>query len=177
MAITLDTIINKGFTVVKNGYDNNEVEDFLEEIIDEMSNREAETNQLKEKVAALSRELEQAKAALAARPSDAKPLPVPATPAAAQPASERRSESFELVLSKAQSVYDEITAMAEARADDIVAKAEKEAASIRTNAENQISDLTAKLDTLRKETAAYYDSLQKVMDAQNASMNQLKELL
>ena len=59
MAITLDTIINKRFTVVKNGYDNNEVEDFLEEIIDEMSNREAETNQLKEKVEALSRELEQ----------------------------------------------------------------------------------------------------------------------
>lgn len=177
MAITLDTIINKGFTVVKNGYDNNEVEDFLEEIIDEMSNREAETNQLKEKVDALSRELEQAKAALAARPSDPKPTPAPAAPAAIQPASERRSESFELVLSKAQGVYDEITAMAEARADDIVAKAEKEAASIRSNAENQISDLTAKLAALRKETAAYYASLQKVMEAQNASMNQLKELL
>ena len=32
MAITLDTIVNKVFKVVKNGYDNNEVEAFLDEI-------------------------------------------------------------------------------------------------------------------------------------------------
>ena len=44
MAITLDTIVNKVFKVVKNGYDNNEVESFLDEILEEMENREAETN-------------------------------------------------------------------------------------------------------------------------------------
>ena len=58
MAITLDTIVNKVFKVVKNGYDNNEVEAFLDEILEEMENREAQTNQLKEQVAALTRELE-----------------------------------------------------------------------------------------------------------------------
>ena len=36
MAITLDTIVNKVFKVVKNGYDNNEVESFLDEILEEM---------------------------------------------------------------------------------------------------------------------------------------------
>ena len=51
MAITLDTIVNKVFKVVKNGYDNNEVESFLDEILEEMENREAETNKLKEQVA------------------------------------------------------------------------------------------------------------------------------
>ena len=60
MAITLDTIVNKVFKVVKNGYDNNEVEAFLDEILEEMENREAQTNQLKEQVAALTRELEEA---------------------------------------------------------------------------------------------------------------------
>ena len=40
MAITLDTIVNKVFKVVKNGYDNNEVESFLDEILEEMENRE-----------------------------------------------------------------------------------------------------------------------------------------
>ena len=71
MAITLDTIVNKVFKVVKNGYDNNEVEAFLDEILEEMENREAETEKLKEKIAALTGELEQAKAQLAARPAAA----------------------------------------------------------------------------------------------------------
>ena len=57
MAITLDTIVNKVFKVVKNGYDNNEVESFLDEILEEMENREAETNKLKEQVAQLTAEL------------------------------------------------------------------------------------------------------------------------
>ena len=60
MAITLDTIVNKVFKVVKNGYDNNEVEAFLDEILEEMENREAQTNQLKEQVAAAAQQVEQA---------------------------------------------------------------------------------------------------------------------
>lgn len=64
MAITLDTIVNKVFKVVKNGYDNNEVESFLDEILEEMENREAETNKLKEQVAQLTAELNQAKSEL-----------------------------------------------------------------------------------------------------------------
>ena len=66
MAITLDTIVNKVFKVVKNGYDNNEVESFLDEILEEMENREAETNKLKEQVAQLTAELNQARADLQA---------------------------------------------------------------------------------------------------------------
>ena len=71
MAITLDRIVNKVFKVVKNGYDNNEVEAFLDEILEEMENREAETEKLKAQVASLSAELEQAKAQAAARPVQA----------------------------------------------------------------------------------------------------------
>ena len=170
MAITLDTIVNKVFKVVKNGYDNNEVEAFLDEILEEMENREAETEKLKEQIAALNSELEQAKAQLAARPAAASAAPVQAAP-------ERHTESFELVLTKAKGAYDEIVAAADARAEEIVSKANQEAASIRSNAESQITDLTGKLAVLRKQTADYYASLKKVVDAQNASMDQIKKLL
>ena len=170
MAITLDTIVNKVFKVVKNGYDNNEVEAFLDEILEEMENREAETEKLKEQIAALNSELEQAKAQLAARPAAASAAPVQAAP-------ERHTESFELVLTKAKGAYDEIVAAADARAEEIVSKANQDAASIRSNAESQITDLTGKLATLRKQTADYYASLKKVVDAQNASMDQIKKLL
>ncbi|MBQ7886335.1 MAG: DivIVA domain-containing protein [Clostridia bacterium] len=168
MAITLDTIVNKVFKVVKNGYDNNEVEAFLDEILEEMENREAETEKLKEQVAKLTAELEQAQ--LAARPVAAA---APAAPAAKP----RMTESYELVLSKAQGMYEEIVAEADARAEEIVNKANEEAASIRVNAESQISDLTEKLASLRKQTADYYACVKKAVDAQAASMDQLKKLL
>lgn len=166
MAITLDTIVNKVFKVVKNGYDNNEVEAFLDEILEEMENREAETEKLKEQVANLTRELEQAKAA--------QPVQAAAAPVAAAP---RATESFELVLSKAKGAYEEIVAAADIRAEEIISKANAEAASIRVNAESQIADLTEKLAVLRKQTADYYASVKKAVDAQAASMDQLKKLL
>lgn len=174
MAITLDTIVNKVFKVVKNGYDNNEVEAFLDEILEEMENREAQTNQLKEQVQTLTRELEQARAQLAARPAAAAAAPAPAV----KPAEDRHAaESFELVLSKAKGAYEEIVAAADARADEIVKQATEEAASLRTTAESEISDLTAKLTALRKETADYCATLQKLLNQQTASVEQIKKLL
>lgn len=174
MAITLDTIVNKVFKVVKNGYDNNEVEAFLDEILEEMENREAQTNQLKEQVAELTRELEAAKAQLAAKPG----APVATAPAAPVASDDRHAaESFELVLSKAKGAYEEIVSAADKRADEIIAKANEDAASIRSNAESQISDLTQKLASLRKQTSDYYTSVKRAVDAQSASLDQIKKLL
>ena len=174
MAITLDTIVNKVFKVVKNGYDNNEVEAFLDEILEEMENREAQTNQLKEQVAELTRELEAAKAQLAAKPG----APVATAPAAPVASDDRHAaESFELVLSKAKGAYEEIVSAADKRADEIIAKATEDAASIRSNAESQISDLTQKLASLRKQTSDYYTSVKRAVDAQSASLDQIKKLL
>lgn len=174
MAITLDTIVNKVFKVVKNGYDNNEVEAFLDEILEEMENREAQTNQLKEQVAELTRELEAAKAQLAA----AQNAPAAKAPAAPVASDDRHAtESFELVLSKAKGAYEEIVSAADKRADEIIAKANEDAASIRSNAESQISDLTQKLASLRKQTSDYYTAVKRAVDAQSASLDQLKKLL
>ena len=157
MAITLDTIVNKVFKVVKNGYDNNEVESFLDEILEEMENREAETNKLKEQVAQLTAEL---------NPT-------------ARPAQDDRhsSESFELVLSKAKGAYEEIVSAADTRAAEIINKANQDAATIRSDAQSKIADLTSQLTALRKQTSEYYDSLKKITDAQTASMEQIKRLL
>lgn len=182
MAITLDTIVNKVFKVVKNGYDNNEVESFLDEILEEMENREAETNKLKEQVAQLTAELNQAKAELhkAQSAATAQPVAAPVAPAApVRTVQEDRhsSESFELVLSKAKGAYEEIVTAADTRAEEIINKANQDAAAIRSDAQTKIADLTAQLASLRKQTAEYYDSLKKITDAQTASMEQMKKLL
>lgn len=171
MAITIDAICDKVFREVENGFDPDEVNEFLDEILDEMENREAEAIQLNAQIAALKQELDEARAALAARPAAA---PV----AQSAPAMERRStESFELVLSKAKGAYEEIVAAADLRAEEIIAKANEDAEAIRGNAELQISDLTAKLASLRQQSSEYYDSVKKIVEAQTATMDQLKKLL
>ncbi len=176
MAITLDTIVNKVFKVVKNGYDNNEVESFLDEILEEMENREAETNQLKAQVASLTEELNQARAELANARNAAASAPA-AAPAKPVKEDRRSTESFELVLSKAKGAYEEIVSAADQRAEEIIDKANKDAATIRSDAQAQISDLTSKLATLRKQTSEYYNAVKKLMDDQNASLDQIKRLL
>lgn len=178
MAITLDTIVNKVFKVVKNGYDNNEVESFLDEILEEMENREAETNKLKEQVAQLTAELNQARADLQKEQSSKPKIAAPIAVAPASAQNDRHSsESFELVLSKAKGAYEEIVSAADTRAAEIINKANQDAASIRSDAQTKIADLTAQLAALRKQTAEYYDSLKKITDAQTASMEQIKRLL
>ena len=171
MAITLDTIVNKVFKVVKNGYDNNEVEAFLDEILEEMERREAETNQLKERVATLTKELEQARAAQTNAPA-------PAAAAAPSVQDDRHAaESFELVLTKAKSAYEEIVAEADLRAEEIIAKANADAAAARSKAETQIADLTGQLAALRKQAGEYCETVKAAMDSQNASIDALKKLL
>ena len=175
MAITLDTIVNKVFKVVKNGYDNNEVESFLDEILEEMENREAETNKLKEQVAQLTAELHKAQTAATVQPVAAPTAPT--APAHTAQKDRHSSESFELVLSKAKGAYEEIVTAADTRAEEIINKANQDAATIRSDAQTKIADLTAQLASLRKQTAEYYDSLKKITDAQTASMEQMKKLL
>ena len=178
MAITLDTIVNKVFKIVPNGgYDNNEVEAFLDEILEEMETREAETNSLKAENARLSQELAQARAAVqAASSAAAAKAAVEAAPAPA--VSDRHSaESFELVLTKAKGAYEEIVAAADARADEIITKANEDAAAIRAKAESQIDDLTQKLAQLRSQAAEHCETLKKAMDGQAATIDQLKKLL
>lgn len=161
----LDVIADKQFAIAdRNGYDPDDVDSFLDDILAEMEKREAETAKLQAKIAELTESMKSAKTnapAIAAKPSSDK----------------HSTESFELVLSKAKGAYEEIVSAADARAEEIIAKATEEAAAIRTDAESQISDLTAKLQSLKSQTSNYYVALKKIVDAQNASMDQIKKLL
>ncbi len=174
MAITLDDIVNKEFKVVKNGYDHQEVEAFLDEILAEMEAREAQTEQLKQQVANLTSELEEARSK-----TQVVVPPVPAAPAPVKSAADERysAESFELVLTKAKSAYEEIVAAADTRAAEIVEKANQDAAAIRVGTQTQIAELTEKLSALRKQTGDFYANVKKLMDEQSASMEKVKKLL
>lgn len=206
MAITLDTIVNKVFKVVKTGgYDTGEVEGFLDEILEEMEKREAQASQMSEKIAALTQELEQAKKAneqassyeQEAQQNDLLREQVEAlrqelektqaelaqrVASAGQqqsraPESRYAMESYELVLSKAQGVYEETVIAAEQRAEEIINKANDEAVALREKAEKELSDLTGRLTAVRKQASDYCATIKRVMDEQAASMNDLKRML
>ncbi len=164
MAITLDIIADKVFKDVGGGYDKGEVDDFLNDILDEMEKREDETKALKAQVEELTQQL-----------SDAKKV------ALSKPAQEEKgrynSESYELILSKAQGVYEEIVGEADKKAEEIVAKANEDAAGIRSRAESRITDLNDKYETAKQQSRSYYEALRKIVDDQNASLAALKKIL
>ena len=171
MAITLDIIADKVFGDVGGGYNKGEVDDFLNEILDEMENRENETRSLKEQIARLQHQLEEAQAAAE------KAAKAPAAPAAAAGSGKYAAESFELVLSKAKGVYEEIVGDADKKAEEIVSKANEDAANIRAQAEARITDLSDRYESLRQQSRSYYDGLKKLLDEQNVSLEGLKKLL
>ena len=165
MAITLDIIADKVFKDVGGGYDKGEVDDFLNDILDEMEKREDETKALNAQIASLTQQLADAKAAVVSEPVQA------------EDKGKYSAESFELVLSKAQGVYEEIVSDADKKAEEIVAKANEDAASIRARAESRITDLTDKYETVKQQSRSYYDQLRKIVDDQSASLTALKKLL
>jgi DivIVA domain-containing protein len=174
MALTLDTIVNKVFTTAAGGgYDRNEVDDFLDEILEEMENREKETESLKQQIADLNERLSEAKSQLADAQSAAE------NAANARPVQEdiHSTESFELVMNKARSIYDDIVSEAKNKAEGIINSANSEAVNMRTAAQKQITDLSDRLASLRRQTADYYDQLSKVIEKQTDSMSDLKRLL
>ena len=168
MAITMDSIADKVFTEVGGGYNRDEVDGFLDEILDEMERREAETRALQEQVASGKREIEELTRQLE-NAKKAKP--------AAEEQNQRSAESFELVLSKARSVYEEIVGDADKKAGEIVEQANAEAASIRERAENGIRELTQQLDDAKKRSREYCETVTRLMGDQSAVLDGLKKLV
>ena len=169
MAITLDTIADKVFSEIGGGYSKDEVDGFLDEIMDEMERREAETRALREQGAEKDRRIEELTEKLESAAAE-KPAPQPET-------GKHSAESFELVLSKAKSVYEEIVGDADRKADEIVGKANEDAASIRSKAEESVRDLTAQFEEAKSKTQGYYDALRRLMDEQGTVMESLRKLL
>ena len=139
MAITLDTIEKKAFKVVKNGgYDQMEVEDFLNEILDEMDSREKHTEQLEAQLKALTQELEQVRTQTSAR-----------VEASAKPVEARRSESFEKATEEAAS----LRATAEAQIADLTEKLavlRKQAANYYASMKKAMDDQNASMEQIKK---------------------------
>ncbi|UNK72124.1 DivIVA domain-containing protein [Microbacterium sp. H1-D42] len=139
MALTPDDVVHKEFQHVrfKDGFDPEEVDDYLDEIVVEWRKALEENNDLKAKLAAF----ESGAAAPAA--------PAAAAPIAPSVAGATATGTSAGIIELAQRLHDEHIAEGEATRHQLIADAEAEVSRIRTDAEMKQREATARLERER----------------------------
>ena len=156
MPITVPMIEEKEFKTKVRGYDPVEVDEFLDEICDEMI-------VMQEEIARLQAQLAQTKRDLAyVQPAPQRPAP---TPAPVQDV----SESAQKLMANAQRLYDETVAQAREEAAAIIANAQNSVSSELTEEkaalEQQVSDLHANAKAYRDKIIGLMDELRSQLNA------------
>jgi DivIVA domain-containing protein len=197
MALTPEDVVNKRFqpTKFREGYDQDEVDDFLDEIVVELRRLNQENEELRRRVSdapAGSAQAAAVPAPVAAstkteevrdeekKPEPAKAEPKPeviATPAAAPAPSTGTAESAAGVLAMAQKLHDEYVNAGVEQRDKIIAEAQIEASSLVNDAqdksrkvlgalEQQKSVLERKVEQLRSFERDYRSRLKAYIEGQ-----------
>jgi len=157
MALTPEDVVTKQFQHVrfKEGFDPDEVDDFLDEIVVEWRKTIAENEELKAKLAAYESGSTPAPAAEAPQEQQVEEAPVveeapapaaveaPAPAAAASPAPAAASAG---IIELAQRLHDEHVAEGLAQKEKLISEAEGKAASIVAEAEARARDEVARLE-------------------------------
>jgi DivIVA domain-containing protein len=151
MALTPDDVVTKQFQHVrfKEGFDPDEVDDFLDEIVVEWRKALAENEELKAKLAAY-----ESGAAPEAAPAPAAETPAPAAPAPvaeAAPVAEDTAPAAASagIIELAQRLHDEHVAEGVAQKEKLISEALAQAASIVSEAEAKGREEMARLDKER----------------------------
>ena len=153
MALTIDDIYDKEFALKGGGYDRNDVDQFLDEICDEMANMLEHIEKLEKDLQQAQMEVEAAKAAQKAAPVVVKSEPVAQT-----------SATLEGILLSAQRLADEAVENAKNKAQGIVKEAEEKAEKIVDEARTEKETLSGQLDGMRKSVAEYKKNFQALIE-------------
>ncbi len=180
MPITVAMIEEKEFKTKMRGYDPVEVDEFLDDICDEMV-------AMQEEIATLTQRLNQA----AHNPYNSAAVPVPAPsaipvpPPAAMPAQpsvqrtaeapaqtrEDTGEAAQRLLAQAQKVYDQTVAEAKAKAEEIVSSAKERASMGLEDLEAEKSDLQQEVEMLRQTAKDYRERFLRLIEDQQHILN------
>lgn len=153
--LTTEDVLNKKFQYVKfrEGYDQDEVDEFLDEVVSTIYALQMENQDLKEKLEAAERrvaELSNSDFAPAETPAPVAPAvetPAPAAPALTGP---QDAESATSMLALAQRVHDEYVRDGEEQAAKIIAEANAERDAIISDAQKQKDSLLSQLEQERE---------------------------
>lgn len=150
MALTPDDVVTKQFQHVrfKEGFDPDEVDDFLDEIVVEWRKSIAEADELKAKLAAYESGAEAPAAAPAAIEEAPTPVRAAEVPDAGQGGAAPAAASAGII-ELAQRLHDEHVAEGIAQRDKLVSDAQAQAASIVSEAETKGREEISRLDKER----------------------------
>ncbi|MBN9225083.1 MAG: cell division protein [Microbacterium sp. SCN 70-27] len=158
MALTPEDVVTKQFQHVrfKEGFDPDEVDDFLDEIVVEWRKTIAENDELRARVAELEAGAGAAPVAAVAAPEpepvveavvEEVPAPAPAPVEAAAPIGGAAASAG--IIELAQRLHDEHVAEGQAQRDKLISEAQAHAAAIVAEAEAKGRDEMARLDSER----------------------------
>lgn len=162
--LTADDVLNKKFQATKfrEGYEQDEVDEFLDEVVEAMRQLEAENADLKAKLEAANAQLSQAQAAPAAAEETPAPKePEVVEPAAAAPAAADEPVAASGMLELAQRLHDEHVANGKAEGERIVSEARATGEKIVREAEDQRNRTLAQLEKERSGLEHKIDELRR----------------
>jgi len=176
MAITPEDLITKSFKIVteESGYDRNEVDDFLDELVVELRALYSERDALERQVEQLSANAPDSPAAAVA------PAQSSAAPAAAP-------QDAAALLAMAQKVHDDYVAQGEKAKAELIEEAERNADAMVSEAQQQREEVLSRLtdekeeleiavEALRGFESRYRSKLLQHLDAQVQELKNLKSI-
>ena len=176
MVITPEDLITKSFKIVTEeaGYDRNEVDDFLDELVVELRALYSERDALERQVEQLSANAPDSPAAAVA------PAQSSAAPAAAP-------QDAAALLAMAQKVHDDYVAQGEKAKAELIEEAEKKADAMVSEAQQQREEVLSRLtdekeeleiavEALRGFESRYRSKLLQHLDAQVQELKNLKSI-
>ena len=196
MALTPEDVVNKRFQATKfrEGYDQDEVDDFLDEVVNELRRLGEENEELRTKLSSCERRVGELSRATVAREASPEPaqmapppapvpqpvaavIPEPARPSAAMDTAGQGPEAAAGMLALAQKLHDEYVRNGEQTRDRIVGEAREHSTRLMREAEEkqrqtlgsleqERSLLERKIDELRAFEREYRSRLKSYLEGQ-----------
>jgi len=160
MAVTIQMIGEKEFKIKAHGYDQDEVDEFLDEIADEFEEMENRIRELNARVDEAEAELEETASAAQAE------TPAPVQPTRSVPDFSAQEESIRNMIVNTQRVCDETLANAQERAGEMVKDAREQAERIVSDAHADTQQLEDEMSALRAAALDYRARFQRLVDDQ-----------
>ena len=186
MAISVRDIQEKEFgTQATGGYNIEQVDDFLDEISEQMAALVRENLELNRQIKGLESDVQaarkQAEAAEARTPDynekgyfqnlqNAMRESLIGAQRIADETTEEANRKAQKTVSDAKAQADQITVSAREKADALVSKAQKEADEISAEAKSRVDNLEARFAALKASAAAYKEEFTRVLDQQAAAL-------
>ncbi len=163
--ITIETIETKEFRVAARGYNQHEVDEFLDSICDELERLEAEMDALRTENDRLQHQ---------AVPQATQAVPVAAPAPAAAPAG--ADGTFREILEMAQRVKEQTIADARVKADEIIRNAEVEARARLGGLMEEKEKLEGELDEIKQAAKAYKEKFADLLALAHDALDAADEL-